>query len=197
MATGAISLPEGVELVLASASPRRRDLLASAGLAPTVRPADVDETPRPGEDPGEYVARLSRSKAEAVRSPGTVTLAADTTVDVDGAILEKPLDDADAERMLRLLSGRSHRVRTGVTVVAPDGRVETQVVTTAVAVVDLADDAIAWYVASGDARDKAGAYAIQGGAAAFVERVEGSVTNVVGLPLAESLAMLRRATAPR
>ena len=193
MAGGAVELPEGVELVLASASPRRRDLLASAGLTPTVRPADVDETPMPGEDPGEYVARLSRSKAAAVGSPGAITLAADTTVDVDGAILEKPVDDADAERMLRLLSGRSHRVRTGVTVAAPDGRDETQVVTTVVAFVELTDEAIAWYVASGDARDKAGAYAIQGGAAGFVERVEGSVTNVVGLPLAESLAMLRRA----
>jgi nucleoside triphosphate pyrophosphatase len=188
-----IELPDGVELVLASASPRRRELLAGAGLDFAVVPADIDETPLPGERPADYVARLSAQKAQAVAQPGQIVIAADTTVEVDGAILEKPVDRADARRMLRLLSGRAHRCHTGVSVrsaLAGEPTLATQVVTTEVVFVELTDVMIDWYLDTGEADDKAGAYGIQGAAGAFVERVEGSVTNVIGLPLAETLAML-------
>jgi septum formation protein len=184
-------------LVLASASPRRSELLRSVGLVFDVVPADIDEQVRPGETPWDYVARLSCEKAAAVRSRiegGAVIVAADTTVDVDRRILEKPVDDADARRMLRLLSGREHLVHTAVTVArcpetGADGTT-TCVVETAVRFVELTDRAIDWYLTTGEHVGKAGAYGIQGAAAAFVERVEGSVTNVIGLPLAETLAML-------
>ena len=197
----------GHRLVLASASARRAELLGSVGLRFEVIPADIDETVRPAEVPAAYVARLSRRKAEVVaaRLTGdTIVVAADTTVDVDGRILEKPADDDDARRMLRLLSGRTHLVHTGVTVaglhrdgdeasvsVADVGpRVETVVVETAVSFVELDDRALEWYLATGEAAGKAGAYGIQGAAGAFVERVDGSVTNVIGLPLAQTLALL-------
>lgn len=186
-----IALPAGVSIVLASASPRRRSLLDEAGLAVTVQPADIDETPHVGEKPIEYVRRLSAEKAAAI--PGgaaRVVVAADTTVEIDGAILEKPLDRSDAARMLRLLSGRDHRCHTGVTVASVHGA-NTRVVTTVVTFIDLDDEMIDWYLGTGEADDKAGAYGIQGAAGAFVERVEGSVTNVIGLPMAETLAMLR------
>lgn len=189
-----IDLPDGVDLVLASASPRRRELLAGAGLTFEVVPAYIDETPLAGEQPVDYVARLSAEKAHAVARPGQVVIAADTTVEVDGHILEKPVDRADAERMLRLLSGRAHRCHTGVSVrsdVDSNQALDTRVVTTEVVFVELTDAMIDWYLDTGEADDKAGAYGIQGAAGAFVERVVGSVTNVIGLPLAESLAMLR------
>ncbi len=189
-----ITIPDGVELVLASGSPRRRELLAGAGLEFVVIPADIDETPRPGESPVDYVRRLSAEKADAVMKHDQIVIAADTTVEVDGAILEKPTDRDDAARMLSLLSGRSHRCHTGVTVLVNDCgnvTVDTQVVTTEVAFVELSDAMIDWYLSTGEADDKAGSYGIQGAAGAFVERVVGSVTNVIGLPLAETLAMLR------
>ena len=145
------------------------------------------------------MARLSREKAAAVaeRIAGEVLIvAADTTVDIDGRILEKPLDDDDARRMLRSLSGRTHLVHTGVTVsrrpATGSPRTETQVVETAVRFVDLTDHAIEWYLETGEHVDKAGAYGIQGAAGAFVERIDGSITNVIGLPLAETLAMFAR-----
>ncbi len=190
-------------LVLASGSPRRRELLTSAGLRFAVRPADIDETPLPDEAPSNYVRRLSIEKAAAsMNSPlansAELVLAADTTVEAKGEILEKPLDEDDAYRMLRTLSGRSHLVHTGVTLSAPvtgARRSSTIVVTTKVTFADLDDDAIDWYVGADEAgrewADKAGAYGIQGAAAAFVERIEGSVTNVIGLPLAETLTLLR------
>ena len=178
-------------LVLASGSPRRRELLAGVGLGFEVRPADLDEVRRPGEVPVDYVRRLSADKAAAVAAPGEIVIAADTTVELDGIVLEKPADDADARRMLRALSGRTHHAHTGVTL-RVDARAETIVVTTAVTFVALTDAAIDWYVATGHAADKAGAYGIQGAAGAFVERVEGSVTNVIGLPLAETLDLLVR-----
>lgn len=184
-----IQLPDGVDLVLASASPRRRELLAGAGLDFMVVPANIDETPQAGESPTAYVHRLSAEKAEAVAEPDQVVIAADTTVEVDGAILEKPVDRKDAARMLRLLSGRSHRCHTGVTV-RGNTTVATRVVTTEVVFVELTEFTISWYLDTGEADDKAGAYGIQGAAGAFVERVAGSVTNVIGLPLAETLAML-------
>lgn len=191
-----IDLPAGLRLVLASASPRRHELLASVGLEFDVVPADVDESVRPGETPADYVARLSREKAAAVADrvdAAALVVAADTTVDVDGQILEKPIDAVDARRMLRLLSGRVHLVHTGVTV-RPAGDVgagaEAVVVETAVRFVEVTDGLVDWYVGTGEPFDKAGAYAIQGAGAALVLRVEGSVTNVIGLPLAETVALL-------
>jgi len=189
-------------LVLASGSPRRRELLSGAGVRFAVRPADIDETPLPGEAPANYVRRLSIEKTDASRasplaSPAEIVLAADTTVNVNGEILEKPLDADDAYRMLRMLSGRSHLVHTGVTVSVPitgARRSSTIVVTTKVTFADLEDAAIDWYLETGEAMDKAGAYGIQGAAGAFVEKINGSVTNVIGLPLAETLTLLRDAT---
>ena len=162
-------------------------------------PADIDESVGPDESPADYVARLSREKAAAIagRVDGEVIIvAADTTVDVSGQILEKPVGDADARRMLRLLSGRAHLVHTGVTVArfpetGSEGT-ETCVVETSVTFVELSERAIDWYLSTGEHVGKAGAYGIQGAAGAFVERIDGSVTNVIGLPLAETLAMLGR-----
>ena len=198
-----IELPANVRLVLASASPRRSELLGSVGLEFDVVPADIDESTHPGETPAEYVSRLSIEKARAVAERvGTdcIVVAADTTVDVEGQILEKPLDTADARRMLRLLSGRTHLVHTGVTVVwFPELRspgTTTLVIETAVRFVELTDSAIDWYVATGEHVGKAGAYGIQGAAGAFVERLDGSVTNVIGLPLAETLALISATAAP-
>jgi septum formation protein len=162
-----------------------------------VVPADIDESTRPGEAPSDYVERLSVEKARVVAERvggGAIVVAADTTVDVDSRILEKPIDDADARRMLRLLSGRTHLVHTGVTVSwFPEtraGGTTTCVVETAVRFVELTDHAIDWYLSTGEHAGKAGAYGIQGAAGAFVDRIDGSVTNVIGLPLAETLALL-------
>jgi septum formation protein len=184
-------------LVLASGSPRRAALLRSIGLDPKVRPAEVDETPRRDEAPERYVRRLSRAKAGAVARDGEIVLAADTTVEIHGEILGKPTDEHDLRRMLTLLSGATHRVHTGVTVLGRgdrgDGDVElTRVITSSVTFVELDDPLVDWYVARGESADKAGGYALQGAGAALVRTVEGSVTNVIGLPLAETLAMLRR-----
>ncbi|MFT6813880.1 MAG: septum formation protein [Ilumatobacter sp.] len=189
-------------LVLASGSPRRRELLAGAGLRFAVRPAGIDETPLPDESPANYVRRLAIEKADAsmtspLATPAEIVLAADTTVDVKGEILEKPLDADDAYRMLRMLSGRTHLVHTGVTVSVPIAgarRLSTIVVTTEVTFADLEDAAIDWYLTTGEAMDKAGAYGIQGAAGAFVATINGSVTNVIGLPLAETLTLLSEAT---
>jgi septum formation protein len=171
-------------IVLASGSPRRSELLAQLGLTFVVMPTDIDETERPDEDPVSYVRRLAIEKAIAAQvGADDLVIAADTTVDVDGAILAKPVDDNDARRMLGLLSGRTHHVHTGVTVRYRD-RVVTDVSTTNVSVVTLSPDWIEWYVSTGEPHGKAGGYAIQGAAAVLVERVEGSVTNVIGLPLA-------------
>ena len=172
-------------LVLASASPRRAALLARAGYAFDVVPANVDERRRPSEAAAEYVARLARDKAAAVagRYPERFVIGADTTVVVDGAVLGKPRDTDDAARMLRLLSGRTHQVLTGVAVLRGArcaGAVETSVVHFAA----LDAGRIARYVSTGEPADKAGAYGLQGGGGRFVTRVDGSRSNVVGLPLA-------------
>ena len=180
-------------LILASASPRRAELLRAAGLTFAIRPADVDESVRAGELPREYVLRLAREKAHAVvRAPGELVLAADTTVVVDEEILAKPEDAADATRMLRLLAGRSHEVLTGVCLAQSD-QSDARVATTIVEFAPMTDDEIAWYVASGEPMDKAGAYGIQGRASRFVVRLNGSYTNVVGLPVALVHEMLCRA----
>ena len=185
-------------LVLASASPRRRDLLLQAGYCFEVHPAHIPEDPLPGEEPIAYVTRLAREKAEAVyralaRSTNCETLCldgqplavlgADTTVTLDNAILGKPEDAADAARMLRLLSGRTHRVITGVALVTAE-RVEVAAEVTAVRFLALSEEDIAEYIATGEPMDKAGAYGIQGRAARWIPRIEGCYFNVVGLPLA-------------
>jgi septum formation protein len=174
-------------LVLASASPRRRELLAQAGYTFQAHPAHISEDPRPGEDPIAYVVRLAREKAEAVyreiADPAATVLGADTTVTVDGHILGKPADEADAARMLHLLSGRTHRVITGVAL-ATAASTEIAAEVTAVRFLALSEEEIAAYIATGEPMDKAGAYAIQGRAARWIPRVEGCYFNVVGLPLA-------------
>jgi septum formation protein len=180
-------------LRLASASPRRRQLLDLIGVPHTVTPADIDETPRPDEAPRDYVMRLARDKAHAVHAAhrDLPVLAADTTVHVDGLILEKPASQADCERMLGLLSGRAHQVFTGVCVIGAVGSSvscsETTVVFRAISRVE-----IQAYWQSGEPRGKAGAYAIQGFGAVFVERIDGSYSNVVGLPLFETAQALQR-----
>ena len=184
-------------LVLASASPRRRELLTQAGYAFEVQPAHVNEDLRPGEDPIAYVVRLARDKAQAVfadvNDPNAIVLGADTTVTLDSHILAKPEDAADAARMLRLLSGRTHRVITGVAVVTAKGT-EVAAEVTGVQFLTLSDEEIAAYVATGEPMDKAGAYGIQGLAAKWIPRVEGCYFNVVGLPLALVSTMLEAAS---
>lgn len=173
-------------LILASGSPRRRELLEGLGVRFTVRAVDLDETPRPGEEPRAYVLRLAQEKAAARAAPGELVLAADTTVVVDGEILGKPEDAEDARRMLYSLSGRDHVVLTGITLMALDepGRGQvSEVAETRVRMAALTPEEIAWYVGTGEPMDKAGAYAIQGLGALFVEAVEGNYSNVVGLPV--------------
>jgi septum formation protein len=176
-------------LTLASRSPRRRELLEQLGLELQLKPADTDETPLLAEQPGDYVRRVAREKARAVT--GETVLAADTAVVLGAAILGKPRDPEDARRMLRALSGQRHEVMTGVCA-ARAGREEILAVTTAVRLAALTEEQIAWYVDTGEPLDKAGAYAVQGLGGAFVEEVRGSVSNVVGLPLAETLSLLAR-----
>ena len=213
-----------MRLILASASPRRSELLAQAGYEFEVRPAHVNEDLRPGEDPIAYVTRLAREKAEAVlrqivaepqpdsTGPGALAvLGADTTVTLDNHILAKPEDEADARRMLSLLSGRTHRVITGVAVATGSGsefrgcpmspvlghgnpnpalRCDVAAEVTAVRFLTLSAEEIAAYVATGEPMDKAGAYAIQGRAAKWIPRIQGDYFNVVGLPLALVASML-------
>ncbi len=209
-------------LVLASASPRRQELLRNAGISFTAQAADIDETPLPGEPPRECAERLAQEKALAVwrTRPQDVVLGADTIVVVDETILGKPVDGDDAARMLRLLSGKTHRVITSVCVVqtvasrqlsvasedheensaqaAPSFKVlrtenrklRTASETTLVTINELSDDEIRDYVASGEPMDKAGAYAIQGRASRWIPRIEGDYSNVVGLPVALVYRML-------
>ena len=182
------------ELVLASGSPRRKSLLSDLDVDFIVVPADVDESSLVGEAAKTYVARVATLKAQTVREsyPNVVVLAADTTVDRDGEILAKPVDAAAAASMLRSLSGREHFTHTAVCVAHGD-LVDTVVVSTAVTFRSLATEEIDWYVRTGEPLDKAGAYGIQGRAAAFVSSISGSVSNVVGLPLAETIELLRKA----
>lgn len=187
-----MSLRPIVRVILASASPRRAELLRAAGLAFDVRPADVDESILPGESPSDYVSRLAEAKARVVheRDSDRTVLAADTAVVVDGHVLGKPLDQADAERMLRLISGRTHEVLTAVSLFHPGQIVDTRVELTTVEFAGLSESDIAWYVSSGEPMDKAGAYAVQGLASRFVTRLDGSYSNVVGLPIALVYQML-------
>ena len=196
-------------LILASASPRRQELLRNAGISFTVQPADVDETPLAGESPRECAERLAREKALAVwrARPQDLVLGADTIVDVNETILGKPLDADDAARMLRLLSGCVHRVITGVCLVkpvvggqwpvashsepSPAPEIRTDSETTLVTMSEMSDAEIQAYVATGEPMDKAGAYAIQGLASRWIPRIEGDYSNVVGLPVAMVFRMLR------
>jgi septum formation protein len=188
-----------MRLVLASASPRRAELLTAAGFAFDVLPVDVDERRRPGEPPADHVRRLASEKsARALErlsgsSAGVIVLGADTVVVIDSQILGKPRDDGDAAEMMRLLSGRSHQVMTGVSVRTTArelGGVDSSSVTFA----PLTSAEIDWYVGTGEGRDKAGGYAIQGLAGRFIPRVEGSYSNVVGLPIALIYGLLRQAS---
>jgi septum formation protein len=190
-----------VRLILASASPRRAELLRAAGFDFDVVATDIDETIRSGERPSDYVRRLAAEKSAAaaalaakngavVRENSPIILGADTTVVLNGEILGKPRDDVDVAAMLRKLSGKRHHVLTGISLregAHELGRVET----TEVDFQELSDRDVAWYVGSGEGRDKAGAYAIQGLAARFIPRIAGSYSNVVGLPIAAVAELLR------
>ena len=181
-------------LLLASASPRRRELLTQIGLTHAVRPAHIDETRYPNEVPVAYVGRLALEKARAVAAlhPDATVLAADTTVTLNGQVLNKPADLAEASRMLRALASNVHHVHTGIAVLHA-GRAFAHVETTTVTFTPIPADELAIYLASGDSLDKAGAYGIQGYAARWVSRIEGDFFNVVGLPLAATVSLLREA----
>jgi septum formation protein len=181
-------------LVLASASPRRQELLRNAGISFEVQPAHIPEDSLPGEDPCDCAERLAREKAMAIARlrPGDPVLGADTVVVVEGQNLGKPVDAADAARMLRMLSGRQHQVITGVCLVA-GGQWAVASETTSVTMSKISDQEIAHYVASGEPMDKAGAYAIQGLASRWIPRIEGDYSNVVGLPIALVWRMLKDA----
>lgn len=183
-----------MSLILASASPRRSELLRNAAIAFIVEPAHVREEPLPHEKPLQYVQRLARDKARAIfaRHPSDAVLGADTVVVVDEHLLEKPLDERDAVRMLRLLSGRTHQVITGVCLVAA-GFEQTEAEVTEVRFSPLSEDEIVQYVGTGEPMDKAGAYAIQGIASRWVERIDGCYFNVVGLPVPRVYRLLRAA----
>lgn len=178
-------------LVLASRSPRRAELLRAAGIDFTLRVADIDETPLPAEPARDYVLRLAQEKALAVAAdPGEIVLAADTTVVLGAEILSKPTTAADAARMLRALSGQKHEVITGICLKHAD-RLIRDLASTAVWFAPLSGVEIADYVASGEPMDKAGAYGIQGLASRFIDRIDGSYSNVVGLPVALVYRRLR------
>ncbi len=182
-----------MRVILASQSPRRRELLTLAGIVHEVQPADVDETPWPGEEPVTHTERLARAKAQVIasRNPEALVIAADTIVVVDGAILGKPSHEADARAMLRQLSGRTHEVCTAMAVAIGD-RVETEAVRVVVRFRPLDDRTIAQYVATGEPMDKAGAYGIQGYGATIVEHIEGDYFAVMGLSLATIVRLAGR-----
>ena len=185
-----------MNLVLASASPRRQELLADLGLVFAVRPADIDESVHSGELGTDYVLRLAREKAAAVAGTGELVIAADTTVDLNGELLGKPVDEDDARTLMRKLSNSVHHVHTGVCALAIDAdgtvRDESTVITTAVTFAPVPDAWIDWYIATGEPFDKAGGYGMQGSAAIFVHRIDGSPTNVIGLPLDATASLVAR-----
>jgi septum formation protein len=180
-------------LVLASSSPRRQELLRNAGIPFTVQPADIDETPRAAESAQACAERLAREKALAVQRehPDDFVLGADTVVVLNGLMLGKPRDDADAERMLRLLSGKTHAVITGVCLAGPDAFELTTSETTLVTMCEISAAEIHAYISTREPMDKAGAYAIQGIASRWIPSIEGDYSNVVGLPVARVYSLLR------
>ena len=181
-------------LILASASPRRRELLTQIGIEHRISPADIDETRHIGEKALEYVRRLAIEKAQVVqaRYPQNMVLAADTTVALDGVVMNKPADLAKAEAMLRALAGRTHQVHTGIAI-ANGAQLYAHVETTRVSFSEIAEWDLQAYLATGDSLDKAGAYGIQGYAARWISRIEGDFFNVMGLPLAATVRLLREA----
>ena len=186
-----------MRLVLASASPRRLELLARLGVVPdAVTPADIDETPRKSELPAPYAERMAAEKAAAAAEAGAVLIAADTVVAAGRRILPKTEDEAEARETLKLLSGRRHRVLSAVTVVAPDGTARHRLSTSIVGFKRLSDEELEVYIQSGEWRGKAGAYAIQGRAEALIRMLSGSHSGVMGLPLYETRALLRAAGYP-
>jgi len=191
-----------VRLILASASPRRAELLRAAGYEFDIHAVEIDERLRAGESPVEYVQRLAQEKSArafkelSAGDASAVVLGADTAVVIGREILGKPRDVEDAARMLRLLSGRTHQVMTGVCLVNAERSV-SHVEISDVTFARLTEDQIAWYVSSGEGGDKAGGYAIQGLAARFIPRIEGSYSNVVGLPIASVDDLIHRLTTPR
>jgi septum formation protein len=182
----------GARIVLASASPRRRDLLNLIGIAHEVRPANIDETMRPREAPRRYAERLAREKASAIatRDPDLITIGADTVVVINRKVLGKPADAVDAARMLRMLSGREHTVITAVAV-SRGRKLRSAIEEVRVKFRSLRDDEIEAYIAMGEPMDKAGAYGIQGYGATIVERVEGDYFAVMGLPLVRLVVLMR------
>jgi septum formation protein len=181
-----------MRLILASASPRRRELLAQIGLRFEVLPAHIDETRRPSENPAAYVQRLALEKAIAIhkRHPQAFVLGADTTVALDGEALNKPTSRTDAERMLRFLSGRTHQVQTGLALLSSISR-RTHLETTAVTFSSIGGADLQYYLNTAEPYDKAGAYGIQGYAARWIPRIDGDYFNVMGLPLAATVLLLR------
>jgi len=177
-----------VPVVLASSSPRRRELLGLLGIVPEIVPPHIEEVHRPGETPADYVLRLAREKCAAVRRDGALVIAADTTVALKGQLLEKPRDADDAARMLRLMSGRDHVVHTALAV-RYQGREASGVESTRVWITQLDDETIRAYVETGEPMDKAGAYGIQGYGAVIVERIEGDYFTVMGLGLARLVSL--------
>jgi septum formation protein len=173
------------KLILASGSPRRKELLTAAGWEFEAITAGIDESVRPGEDPVTYVQRLALSKAEAVAAKleRGLVLGADTTVVVDNQILGQPIDDDDANRMLQLLNGKWHEVLTGVALVRVGGESRVEYETTRVRFAEMSEREVDWYISTGEARGKAGAYGIQGAAGLFIEEIEGDYFNIVGLPI--------------
>lgn len=181
-----------LHVVLASRSPRRIELIAQLGVSADVVPADIDETPHAGEQPADYVRRLAESKARAVQerlATGALVLGADTTVDLNGVIFGQPEDEADARRMLKLLSARTHRVHTGVAVVGPTA-IQALVVTSMVTFEPVTDALLDWYIGTGEWQGKAGSYAIQGLGGTLVQSTRGSMSNIIGLPLRETAQLL-------
>jgi septum formation protein len=187
-----------VGLVLASRSPRRIELLGRFGIDPRVEPADIDETPLVGESPVAYVERLAREKTRVAQQRwcDDIVLGADTAIDLDGEIFGKPDDEADARRMLRRLSARTHRVHTGIAASWGSRREQSLVVTSLVTFVPVTDETLEWYIGTGEWQGKAGAYAVQGLGGTLVEGVRGSLSNVIGLPLRETAQLLRLGTIP-
>jgi septum formation protein len=183
---------QDLRVVLASRSPRRIELISQLGITAEVVPADIDETPLPGEEPVEYVKRLASSKARAVQerlATDAFVLGADTTVDLNGVIFGQPDNEADARRMLKALSARTHRVHTGVAVIGPD-RSESVVVTSLVTFELVTDAVLDWYIGTGEWQGKAGSYAIQGQGGTLVASTRGSMSNIIGLPLQETARLL-------
>ena len=185
-----------MKLILASGSPRRRELLGGIGIGFDVVVSDVEEKQEPGEPVDEYVRRLARDKGAAVaaKHPDAWVLSADTVVFIDEQVLEKPVSRADAASMLARIAGREHVVYTGVALQhAQSGFLEDTVVASKVRMIELSSEEISWYVDTGEPMDKAGSYAVQGIGAMFIDSIDGSYSNVVGLPLSVVYAMLKRA----